>query len=75
MPAISEALVPTERDVTVANETPRQMGGMRFGRKEAVEEEVSPQEAAEIYKQREKQARLAVLDELAAEGQRLKMGY
>ena len=75
-----------------------------------VEEEVSPQEAAEIlkvsrpyaaklfnegaipsrrvgthrraltadvlaYKQREKKARLAVLDELAAEGQRLKMGY
>ena len=27
------------------------------------------------YKQREKEARLAVLDELAAEGLRLKMGY
>jgi excisionase family DNA binding protein len=75
-----------------------------------VEDEVSPQEAAEIlkvsrpyaaklfdegaipsrrvgthrraltsdvlaYKQREKAARLKVLDELAAEGQRLNMGY
>ncbi len=27
------------------------------------------------YKQREKEARLAALDDLAAEGQRLKMGY
>ncbi|MBK8094850.1 MAG: helix-turn-helix domain-containing protein [Verrucomicrobiaceae bacterium] len=147
MPALSEALVPTERDVIVAKESQRQMGGMKFGRKESVavqidgkevavpvgmmqmmiaavarlaegkavammpvEEEISPQEAAEIlkvsrpyaaklfdegaipsrrvgthrralsadvlaYKQREKEARLAVLDELAAEGQRLKMGY
>ena len=147
MPALTEALVPTERDVLVAKESQRQMGGMKFGRKESValqidgkevavptgfmrmmigalgqfaqgksiamveiENEVSPQQAAEIlkvsrpyaaklfdegaipsrrvgthrraltadvlaYKQREKEARLAVLDELAAEGQRLKMGY
>jgi hypothetical protein len=27
------------------------------------------------YKQREKEARLAVLDELTAEGQKLKLGY
>jgi hypothetical protein len=27
------------------------------------------------YKQREEEARLAVLDELAAEGQKLKLGY
>ncbi len=146
MPALSEALVPTERDVIVAKESQRQMGGMKFGRKESVavqidgkevavpvgvmrmmiaavarlaegkavammpvEDEVSPQEAAEIlkvsrpyaaklfdegaipsrrvgthrraltgdvlaYKQREKAARLKVLDELAAEGQRLNMG-
>ncbi len=147
MSALSEALVPTERDVIVAKESQRQIGGMKFGKRESVavriegkevsmpsafmrmmigalaqvaegkavaimpvEEEVSPQEAAEIlkvsrpyaaklfdegaipsrrvgthrraltadvlaYKQREKEARLAVLDELAAEGQRLKMGY
>ncbi|MFZ4767735.1 MAG: hypothetical protein ACOYMN_22540 [Roseimicrobium sp.] len=66
MPALSEALVPTERDVTVAKETQRQMGDMKFGTKE---------EEAEIYKQREKEARLGVLDELAAEGKRLNMGY
>ena len=131
----------------VAKESQRQIGSLKFGKKESVavriegkevsvpsafmrmmigalaqvaegkavaimpvEEEVSPQEAAEIlkvsrpyaaklfnegaipsrrvgthrraltadvlaYKQREKKARLAVLDELAAEGQRLKMGY
>lgn len=29
----------------------------------------------QAYKQREKEARLKVLDELAAEGQRLNMGY
>jgi excisionase family DNA binding protein len=110
MPALFKARVLTERDVIVATETQRQMGGMRIGRKVPMEEEVSPQEAAEIlkvsrpyaaklfdegaipsrrvgthrraltadvlaYKQREKEARLAVLDELAAEGQRLKMGY
>lgn len=147
MPALTEALVPTERDVLVAKESQRQIGGMKFGRKESVavqidgkevavptgfmqmmigalgqfaqgksiamveiENEVSPQQAAEIlkvsrpyaaklfdegaipsrrvgthrraltadvlaYKQREKDARLAVLDELAAEGQKLKMGY
>ena len=147
MPALSEALVPTERDVLVAKESQRQMGVMKFGRKESVavriggkevalpvgvmrmmvaavarlaegkavammpvEEEVSPQDAAEIlnvsrpyaaklfdegaipshrvgmhrralttdvlaYKQRQKEARLKVLDALAAEGQRLKMGY
>lgn len=147
MPALSEALVPTERDVIVAKESQRQMGGMKFGRKESVavriggkeiampvgvirmmiaavarlaegkavammpvDEEVSPQDAAEIlnvsrpyaarlfdegaipshrvgthrraltadvlaYKQRRKEARLKALDELAAEGQRLKMGY
>lgn len=147
MSALSETLVPTERDVIVAKESQRQIGGLKFGKKESVavriegkevsvpsafmrmmigalaqvaegkavaimpvEEEVSPQEAAEIlkvsrpyaaklfdegaipsrrvgthrraltadvlaYKQREKEARLAVLDELAAEGQRLKMGY
>jgi hypothetical protein len=75
MPALFKARVLTERDVIVATETQRQMGGMRIGRKVPMEEEVSPQEAAEIYKQREKEARLAMLDELAAEGQRLKMGY
>lgn len=140
-------LVPTKMDELMAQESQRQIGSMKFGRKESVgleiegksvsipvglarlliellgkmaegkavalmplDEEVSPQEAAELlnvsrpfaaklfdkgafpsrrvgthrralasdvmaYKQREKEARLAVLDELAEEGQRLKMGY
>ncbi len=147
MNALTHPLVPTKKDMLVAQESRRQIGGMKFGRRESVglqiegkdfsvpvglarmmiealaqlaegkavammpvEEEISPQEAAEIlkvsrpyaaklfdegaipsrrvgthrraltsdvlaYKQREKEARLKVLDELAAEGQRLNMGY
>jgi hypothetical protein len=36
MTAHTEALVPTERDVLVAKEFQRQIGGMKFGRKESV---------------------------------------
>lgn len=147
MPTVLEPLVPTEKEMLMARESRRQIGSMKFGRKEAigmeiegksvlvpvaafhlfleaisgmaegkavamvpVDEEISPQEAAELlnvsrpyaaklfdegaipsrrvgthrraftkdvlaYKQREKEARLKVLDELAAEGQRLNMGY
>jgi hypothetical protein len=112
MPALSEALVPTERDVIVAKESQRQMGGMKFGRKESVAVQIDGKEVAVpvgvmrmmiaavarlfdegaipsrrvgthrraltsdvlAYKQREKAARLKVLDELAAEGQKLNMG-
>lgn len=147
MPTLNEPLIPTEKEVLMARESRRQIGSMKFGKKEAirlqiegkqvsipasvfrlmmeaisgmadgktvamipVDGEVSPQEAAELlnvsrpfaaklfdegaipsrkvgthrraltrdvlaYKQREKDARLKVLDELAAEGQRLNMGY
>ena len=147
MHTLSETLVPSEKEVMMARESRRQIGSMKFGRKESVgmqiegkqvsvpvgaarllipaisnmaegkalamiplEDEVSPQEAAELlnvsrpfaaklfdegafpsrkvgthrraltmdvlaYKQREKEARLKVLDDLAAEGQRLNMGY
>lgn len=36
MSALSEALVPTERDVIVAKESQRQIGGMKFGKRESV---------------------------------------
>ncbi|HSI61560.1 MAG TPA: helix-turn-helix domain-containing protein [Candidatus Saccharimonadia bacterium] len=147
MLALNEPLVPTEKDVLLAQEFQRQMGGLKFGKKQSIgfqiegrpvsvpvaaarllldalasmaegrtltvvplDEEVSPQEAAELlnvsrpyaarlfdkgaipsrkvgthrraltrdvlaYRQREKEARLKVLDELAAEGQQLNMGY
>ena len=146
MSMFNEPIVPTEKDVLIARESQRQIGRMKFGRKESVgleieghqisipvgiarllihvlgrmaegksiamipfENEVSPQEAAEIlrvsrpfaaklfdegaipsrrvgthrraltsdvlaYREREKKARLRILDELAAEGQRLDMG-
>jgi hypothetical protein len=44
MPALSEALVPTERDVIVAKESQRQMGGMKFGRKESVAVQIDGKE-------------------------------
>ncbi len=147
MLTLNEPLVPTEKDVLMARESRRQIGSMKFGKRDSigmqiegqevsipvsafrllveaisgmadgktvammpVDEEISPQEAAELlnvsrpyasklfdegafpsrkvgthrraytrdvlaYKQREKDARLKVLDELAAEGQRLDMGY
>ena len=147
MLTLNEPLVPTEKEVLMARESRRQIGSMKFGKKESIglqiegkqvsipagvfrllmeaiigmaegktvamipmDEEVSPQEAAELlnvsrpfaaklfdegafpsrkvgthrraltsdvlsYRQREKDARLKVLDELAAEAQRLNMGY
>lgn len=147
MHTLNEPFVPSEKEVLMARESQRQIGGMKLGKKESiglqiegrpisipagafgllmaaisgmaegkavamipVEEEVSPQEAAELlnvsrpfatrlfdegaipsrkvgthrraltrdvlaYKQREKDARLKALDELAAEAQRLNMGY
>ena len=146
MSHFSEPIVPTAKDVLIAQESQRQIGGMKFGRKESVglqiegcqvsipvaaarlliqalsrfaegksiamiplEDEVSPQEAAELlnvsrpyaaklfdegaipsrrvgthrraltgdvlaYREREREARLRALDELAAEGQRLDLG-
>jgi excisionase family DNA binding protein len=143
----NEPLVPTEKDVLMAQESQRQIGRMKFGRKASVgmqiegklvsvpvglarlliealgrmaegksiamiplEHEVFPQDAAELlnvsrpyaaklfdegaipsrrvgthrraltsdvlaYKQREKEARLKVLDELVTQGQSLNMGY
>jgi excisionase family DNA binding protein len=142
-----DALVPTEKDVAMAQESSRLLGSLDLEKRETVgiqiegkkvsvpgpiaqmllralniiakgksvslmplEEEVSPQEAAELlnvsrpfaarlfdegaipsrkvgthrraftddvlaYRQRTKEARLKVLDELAAEGQRLDRGY
>jgi len=147
MTTLNKPLMPTEKDVLMARESQRQIGCMKFGRKESIgmqiegklisvpvsvarlliqalsrmaegkalamiplDEEVSPQDAAELlnvsrpfaaklfdegafpsrkvgthrraltsdvlaYKQREKEARLKVLDELAAEGQHLHMGH
>ncbi len=115
IPSLSEFFVLSNSDMLAAKESHRTIGVMKMERNEVValmpvEDEVSPNEAAEIlkvsrpyaaklfddgaipsrrvgthrraltadvlaYKQREKEARLAVLDELAAEGLRLKMGY
>lgn len=147
MPTLLEPHVPTKKEVLMARESRRQIGSLKFGKKDSiglqiegkqvsipvgvfrllmqaisgmaegkavamvpVEEEVSPQEAAELlnvsrpyaaklfdegaipsrrvgthrraltkdvlaYKQREKEARIKVLDELVAESQRLNLGY
>jgi excisionase family DNA binding protein len=147
MLTIDQPLVPSAKEIAMAKESERQLGELKFGRKDSVglsidgrqmslpvsvvrllistlgkiaqgktvtmvpvEDEVSPQEAAELlgvsrpyatklfdekaipsrkvgthrralaadvlaYKEREEAARLKVLDELAAESQRLNMGY
>lgn len=46
MPALYKALVPTERDVIVAKESQRQMGGMKFGWKESVALRIDGKELA-----------------------------
>lgn len=147
MLTLDKSLIPNQRDVLLAKETHRQLGGVSLGQKESVwmqiegkmvaipvaaarlmldiisrmadgksmaviglDDEVSPQEVAEMlhvsrpfasklfdegafpsrkvgthrralasdvlaYKESEKLARLKALDELAAQSQRLNLGY